>query len=307
MKTPKMKSAVKKPGAAQPGAKMPKRTQAVRLLPSVITILALCAGLSAVKFALDGTTRYLARDDRRSCRPRFTRRPHRATARRHQQDRRRTRLTGRLHLLRRRPGPGPVRDLAGRHQHRLDHRVDLRGQHRVATRTFHTLCSTNDDVPAYAREYFVGVPAPAGALIALTPLAATAQWGDGWWSSHFVVIVWTLFSAALIVSRFPTLAMKSVSVPPHMAAGLLVLVTLAAAALITYPYILLIVLIAIYLVHIPFAVHSKRWVAARPENLGHQAFRTPRDPTPTQRRWPAARPLVSDCGDPASPRRTLER
>ncbi|GAA3171281.1 hypothetical protein GCM10020255_060070 [Rhodococcus baikonurensis] len=77
--------------------------------------------------------------------------------------------------------------------------------------------------------------------------------------------MWTLFSAALIVSRIPTLAMKSVSVPPHMAAGLLVLVTLAAAALITYPYILLIVLIAIYLVHIPFAVHSKRWVAARPE------------------------------------------
>lgn len=28
--------------------------QAVRLLPSVVTILALCAGLSAVKFALDG-------------------------------------------------------------------------------------------------------------------------------------------------------------------------------------------------------------------------------------------------------------
>ncbi|MDI9909790.1 CDP-diacylglycerol--serine O-phosphatidyltransferase, partial [Rhodococcus sp. IEGM 1406] len=70
--------------------------------------------------------------------------------------------------------------------------------------------------------------------------------------------VWTLFSAALFVSRIPTLAMKSVSVPPPMAAGLLVLVTVAAAALITYPYILLIVLLAIYLVHIPFAVHSKR-------------------------------------------------
>ncbi|MDJ0114346.1 CDP-diacylglycerol--serine O-phosphatidyltransferase, partial [Rhodococcus erythropolis] len=39
---------------------------------------------------------------------------------------------------------------------------------------FNTLLD-DDDVPAYAREYFVGVPAPAGALIALTPLAATAQ------------------------------------------------------------------------------------------------------------------------------------
>ena len=31
-----------------------KRPRSVRLLPSVVTILALCAGLSAVKFGLDG-------------------------------------------------------------------------------------------------------------------------------------------------------------------------------------------------------------------------------------------------------------
>lgn len=45
------------PSAASPAAPERKRRgrpQAVRLLPSVITILALSAGLSAVKFALDG-------------------------------------------------------------------------------------------------------------------------------------------------------------------------------------------------------------------------------------------------------------
>ncbi|TQF69501.1 phosphatidylcholine/phosphatidylserine synthase [Rhodococcus spelaei] len=129
---------------------------------------------------------------------------------------------------------------------------------------FNTLLD-DDTAPAYTSEFFVGVPAPAGALIALMPIAAYEQWGDGWWSSFVVVGIWTVLSAALIVSRIPTLAMKTFSVPKRMAALLLVGVALAAAALITYPYVLLIVLVFAYLAHIPFAVRSKRWVAARPE------------------------------------------
>ncbi|RVW01412.1 phosphatidylcholine/phosphatidylserine synthase [Rhodococcus xishaensis] len=129
---------------------------------------------------------------------------------------------------------------------------------------FNTLLD-DDTVPGYAKDFFVGVPAPAGGLVALAPIAAYSQWGDGWWSSTGVVTVWTLLSATLIVSRIPTLAMKTVSVPPRMAAGLLALVALAAAALVTYPYVLLLVLVFVYLAHIPFAVRSQRWVAARPE------------------------------------------
>ncbi|WP_305092585.1 phosphatidylcholine/phosphatidylserine synthase [Prescottella sp. R16] len=129
---------------------------------------------------------------------------------------------------------------------------------------FNTLLD-DDTAPGYTKDFFVGVPAPAGALIALAPLSAYVQWGDGWWSSIGIVTVWTLLSAALIVSRIPTFAMKSVSVPPRMVAPLLALVALAAAALVTYPFVLLIVLVGAYLVHIPFAIRSQHWVAAHPE------------------------------------------
>ena len=64
----------------------------------------------------------------------------------------------------------------------------------------------------------------------------------------------------------PAGRVKSVTVPPQAAAGLLVLVALAAAALVTYPLILLIVLDVLYLAHIPFAIRSQRWVAARPDH-----------------------------------------
>ncbi|WP_070379365.1 CDP-diacylglycerol--serine O-phosphatidyltransferase [Rhodococcus sp. WMMA185] len=238
--------------------------QAVRLLPSVVTILALCAGLSGVKFALDGDLgRALAMIGAAAVLDS---------------------LDGRIARL---------LDATSKMGAELDSLADsisfgvapalilyvtlLDGQSfgwilaliyavsivlRLAR--FNTLLD-EDDIPGYENEYFTGVPAPAGALVALTPLAATAQWGEGWWSSYPVVVAWTVLTAALIVSRIPTLALKTVSVPPRMAAGLLVLVALAAAALVTYPYILLIALIAVYLAHIPFAVRSKRWVAARPE------------------------------------------
>ncbi|NEW36980.1 CDP-diacylglycerol--serine O-phosphatidyltransferase, partial [Nocardia cyriacigeorgica] len=45
---------------------------------------------------------------------------------------------------------------------------------------FNTLMD-DDTRPDWAREYFVGVPAPAAALIALAPIALYVQFGDGWW------------------------------------------------------------------------------------------------------------------------------
>jgi CDP-diacylglycerol--serine O-phosphatidyltransferase len=239
-------------------------TSGLLLLPSMLTILALCAGLSSVKFALEGN------------------------------------LGSSLAMI----GAAAVLDsLDGRIARMLDATTKIGAELdslsdaisfgvapalvlyvtlldgtnagwivalvyavsivlRLAR--FNTLLD-DDTAPAYTSEFFVGVPAPAGALIALAPIAAYEQWGEGWWSSFWAVAVWTVLSAALIVSRIPTLAMKTFSVPRRMAALLLIGVALTAAALITYPYVLLIVLVAAYLAHIPFAVRSKRWVAARPE------------------------------------------
>jgi CDP-diacylglycerol--serine O-phosphatidyltransferase len=69
----------------------------------------------------------------------------------------------------------------------------------------------------------------------------------------------------LLVSRIPTLALKSISVPPNAAPILLILVALAAAGLLLFPYILVLLIIAGYLFTIPFTIRSQRWVAARPE------------------------------------------
>jgi CDP-diacylglycerol--serine O-phosphatidyltransferase len=42
-------------------------------------------------------------------------------------------------------------------------------------------------LPAYTREFFVGMPAPAGAIGLIGLLAAKLQFGDGWWTSQWFV------------------------------------------------------------------------------------------------------------------------
>ena len=120
-------------------------------------------------------------------------------------------------------------------------------------------------LPSYTREFFVGMPAPAGAIAALVPLAAKLQFGDGWWNSPWVVCIWMAACSLLVVSRIPMKKMHAVSVPPNLAALLLAALAIVAAAAFLFPYILIMVCVAAYLVHIPFSVRSHRWLVAHPE------------------------------------------
>ncbi|HEX6344096.1 CDP-diacylglycerol--serine O-phosphatidyltransferase [Umezawaea sp.] len=129
---------------------------------------------------------------------------------------------------------------------------------------FNTLLDV--DQPPYAKEFFVGVPAPAGGLLLLLPLILEEQIGrPGWWSSVPVVVVWTVAVALLLVSRIPTLSVKSIKVPPRAVAPLLVMVALLGAAIITYPLAALIAAMVFYLGHLPYSVRRYLWLAKHPE------------------------------------------
>ena len=128
---------------------------------------------------------------------------------------------------------------------------------------FNALLDVNQ--PAYAKEYFVGMPAPAGAIGAIGPIAAKLQFGDGWWTSEWAVCVWMVGVSLLVVSAIPMRKVHTFAVPPNMVAPLLALLAIGVAASILYGYIVILVIIVAYVLHIPFAIRSKRWVAAHPE------------------------------------------
>lgn len=132
---------------------------------------------------------------------------------------------------------------------------------------FNTLLDVEQ--PPYAKEFFVGVPAPAGGLLLLLPLIVNEQFGhfdrNDWWENPYVVAVWTVGVALLLVSRIPTLSVKSIKVPPRAVAPLLVGVALLGAAIITYPLVALIVAMVLYLGHLPYSVRRYVWLAKHPE------------------------------------------
>ncbi|MCL2473782.1 MAG: phosphatidylcholine/phosphatidylserine synthase [Alphaproteobacteria bacterium] len=64
------------------------------------------------------------------------------------------------------------------------------------------------NTPLWKKRFFTGVPAPAGASLALLPMAFYFQWGDATAAPAIVYAIWVLFVGALMISRLPTFALK---------------------------------------------------------------------------------------------------
>jgi CDP-diacylglycerol---serine O-phosphatidyltransferase len=106
---------------------------------------------------------------------------------------------------------------------------------------FNTLIDAEQRWP-FTKEFFVGVPAPAAALIGALPLLLWLQFGEGWWSAPVTVGLWALLAAVLMVSRLPTVSMKTAQMPPRLVAPALVLVGLGFAVLVAAPFLMMIVI-----------------------------------------------------------------
>jgi CDP-diacylglycerol---serine O-phosphatidyltransferase len=121
------------------------------------------------------------------------------------------------------------------------------------------------DRPVWASNFFVGVPAPAGAIIVLLPIYAAFL---GLPRSPFLTwltLVYTLAIAALMISRLPVFSGKRVGnrVPPELVGPVVIVVVLFVALLVAYPWIILTAGTLAYLVSVPFGWLSYRAYAQR--------------------------------------------
>jgi CDP-diacylglycerol---serine O-phosphatidyltransferase len=121
------------------------------------------------------------------------------------------------------------------------------------------------DRPAWAANFFVGVPAPAGAITVLLPIYVVFL---GVPRSGFLTgltLFYTLGIAWLMVSRLPVFSGKRVGkrVPPEMVGPLVLVVVLSIALLIAYPWIVLTSGTLAYLACLPFGWLSYRKYAQR--------------------------------------------
>lgn len=114
------------------------------------------------------------------------------------------------------------------------------------------------DKPAFAANYFTGVPAPGGAILALLPVYLAFLGIPK--APAMLTAVYTLLIAFLMVSRLPVFSGKSVKmrVPPEMVLPVFVSVVFFIALLIGYPWHILSFCSVLYLISLPLGWKSYR-------------------------------------------------
>lgn len=117
---------------------------------------------------------------------------------------------------------------------------------------------TQDDKPAWASKFFVGVPAPAGAGLMLLPMVLSFKLGDEIFRSEILNGAVFIGVAALMVSQLPTYSSKRIKVPLRHVGFVLIGVGAFAAFLVSTPWVTLSVAGLVYLVSIPMAQFSFR-------------------------------------------------
>jgi len=127
-----------------------------------------------------------------------------------------------------------------------------------------------ENKPAYMNQFFVGMPAPAGAIGAIGPLAAKMQFGDGWWTSEPAVVIWMIGVSLLAVSTIPMRKVHTFAISQNMVVPLLALLAVLVAASILYGYVVILLIILGYVVHIPFAIRTEAWLSNHPEVWGNK-------------------------------------
>ncbi len=111
------------------------------------------------------------------------------------------------------------------------------------------------DKPDWQAAYFTGVPAPAGAIVVMLPLYAELVFVPHGLLTGPVTLAFTVFVGLLMVSRIPTWSGKLAGrrVARDMVTPLFVTGVLLVAFLVSYPWEVLMVASIVYLGTLPFS------------------------------------------------------
>ena len=104
--------------------------------------------------------------------------------------------------------------------------------------------------------FFTGVPAPGGAGLVLMPIMASFEWGDWIFRSPYLGGLWITGIAALMVSRIPTLSLKKFHLPHDYVVPIFLGIGVLAAFLTTAPWPTLVLVGLLYLSSIPLTVRA---------------------------------------------------
>ncbi len=124
------------------------------------------------------------------------------------------------------------------------------------------------DLPPWAYNFFTGVPAPAAAGLVLLPMVISFQSdGDSFFASPSVNAVVLVGVSFLMVSKIPTYSGKRFRVPHEYVLPMLLLVGVLAAFLVTEPWTTITLIGIIYASSIPISARAFRKLKKQADEL----------------------------------------
>lgn len=141
--------------------------------------------------------------------------------------------------------------------------------------------AVDPDRPPWAGSFFTGLASPAAGATALLPMMISFEFGAAPFASPWLVAANTAAVALLMVSRISTFSGKTTRVRADLLVPTLLVVGILFAGFVTFPWPILTLLAIAYLGSIPWSIARHRqmkreWEAARglgappaPENSSH--------------------------------------
>jgi CDP-diacylglycerol--serine O-phosphatidyltransferase len=110
--------------------------------------------------------------------------------------------------------------------------------------------------PPWAAGFFTGAPAPAGAGLLMLPMFISFEWGDWIARSPYLNGVWISGVALLMISTVPTISLKRIRIPPDFVVPTLLGIGVLAGLFTTAPWPTLTFIGAVYIASIPLTVRA---------------------------------------------------
>ena len=226
-----------------------------RMVPNVLTLLAVCAGMTAIRFAINGDFQYAVftiiaagvfdgLDGRLA-------RLLRATSRFGAE------LDSLSDFISFGVAPAAVLYLWTMAQwHSIGWVIVLFFAVCCALRLARFNTQLAAEPPPWAAGFFTGAPAPAGAGLLMLPMFISFEWGDWIARSPYLNGVWITGVALLMISTVPTVSLKRIRIPPDFVVPTLLGIGVLAGLFTTAPWPTLTFIGAVYIASIPLTVRA---------------------------------------------------
>lgn len=123
-----------------------------------------------------------------------------------------------------------------------------------------------DDKPQpWEKQFFIGVPSPAGGMLCLLPLIISLQLDHEWMPPKALIALHVVIIGALMASRIPTFSGKNIHLKHEQIAGFMLVCSLFLVMFIIEPWLFMAIMSFVYIASIFFSI--RRWRVLKAANL----------------------------------------